>query len=86
MDRVNPVYIRRNHLVEEALTAATHGDIAPFRRLVEVVASPFVERPGLERYAEPAPPGLHCLQPRPWRRCRRAHKPSPPTLKGAAPT
>jgi len=57
MDRVNPVYIRRNHLVEEALTAATHGDIAPFRRLVEVVANPFVERPGLERYAEPAPPG-----------------------------
>jgi uncharacterized protein YdiU (UPF0061 family) len=57
MDRVNPVYIPRNHLVEEALTAATDGDIAPFRRLVEVVASPFVERPGLQRYAEPAPPG-----------------------------
>ena len=57
MDRVNPVYIPRNHLVEEALTAATDGDMAPFRRLVEVVASPFVERPGLERFAEPAPPG-----------------------------
>jgi uncharacterized protein YdiU (UPF0061 family) len=57
MDRVNPVYIPRNHLVEEALTAATDGDMAPFRRLVEVLASPFVERPGLERYAEPAPAG-----------------------------
>jgi uncharacterized protein YdiU (UPF0061 family) len=57
MNRVNPVYIPRNHLVEEALTAATDGDMAPFRRLVEVLAGPFVERPGLERYAEPAPAG-----------------------------
>ena len=57
MDRVNPVYIPRNHLVEEALTAAADGDMAPFRRLVEVLAGPFVERPGLERYAEPAPAG-----------------------------
>jgi serine/tyrosine/threonine adenylyltransferase len=57
MDRVNPVYIPRNHLVEEALTAATGGDMAPFRRLVEVIARPFDERPGLERYAEPAPAG-----------------------------
>jgi uncharacterized protein YdiU (UPF0061 family) len=57
MDRVNPVYIPRNHVVEEALAAATAGDMAPFHRLVEVLTSPFVERPGLERYAEPAPPG-----------------------------
>jgi len=57
MDRVNPVYIPRNHVVEEALTAATDGDMAPFHRLVEVVANPFVERVGLDRYAEPAPAG-----------------------------
>jgi uncharacterized protein YdiU (UPF0061 family) len=55
MDRVNPAYIPRNHLVEEALTAASDGDIAPFRRLVEVGTHPFIQRPGLERYAEPAP-------------------------------
>ena len=29
MDRVNPVYIPRNHLVEEALAAATGGDLGP---------------------------------------------------------
>jgi uncharacterized protein YdiU (UPF0061 family) len=56
MDRVNPVYIPRNHLVEEALGAATAGDLAPFERLVGVLAEPFRERPGLERYAAPAPP------------------------------
>jgi uncharacterized protein YdiU (UPF0061 family) len=57
MDRVNPVYIPRNHVVEEALAAATAGDTAPFHHLVEVLADPFDERPGLERFAEPAPPG-----------------------------
>jgi uncharacterized protein YdiU (UPF0061 family) len=55
MDRVNPIYIPRNHLVEEALAAATAGDLAPFHELVDVLAQPFTERPGLERYAEPAP-------------------------------
>ena len=58
MDGVNPVYIPRNHLVEEALTAATAGDLAPFHRLVDVLARPFDERPGLEAYAAPAPDGL----------------------------
>ena len=55
MDRINPVYIPRNHRVEESLTAATEGDLAPFERLVEVLARPFDERPGLETYAQPAP-------------------------------
>jgi uncharacterized protein YdiU (UPF0061 family) len=55
MDRTNPVYIPRNHLVEQALAAATAGDVAPLERLLEAVARPYDERPGLERYAEPAP-------------------------------
>jgi uncharacterized protein YdiU (UPF0061 family) len=55
MDRVNPVYIPRNHLVEEALAAATGGDLGPLGRLLDAVTSPFDERPGLERYAAPAP-------------------------------
>ena len=55
MDRVNPVYIPRNHLVEEALTAATAGDLDPVRRLLDAVSDPCTERPGRERYAAPAP-------------------------------
>ena len=62
MDRVNPVYIPRNHLVEEALTAATDGDLAALERLVEAVTAPFDERPGLERHAEPAPPDFGAYQ------------------------
>ena len=57
MDRVNPVYIPRNHRVEEALTAATAGDMAPFQLLLDVVSRPYEERPGLEGYAGPAPAG-----------------------------
>jgi serine/tyrosine/threonine adenylyltransferase len=55
MDRMNPVRIPRNHLVEEALDAATGGDLLPLERLVDAVTSPFEERPGLERYAAPGP-------------------------------
>jgi uncharacterized protein YdiU (UPF0061 family) len=58
MDSVNPVYIPRNHLVEEALSAATDADLDPFHRLLDVLAQPFDERPGAERYAAPAPPGF----------------------------
>ncbi|MDO9497363.1 MAG: protein adenylyltransferase SelO family protein, partial [Nocardioides sp.] len=55
MDQVNPVYVARNHLVEEALAAGTEGDLGPLTRLLEAVTAPYDERPGLERYAEPAP-------------------------------
>jgi serine/tyrosine/threonine adenylyltransferase len=62
MDRVNPIYIARNHLVEDALTAATGGDMAPFERLLEVVSQPFDERPGLEAYASSAPASFGLYQ------------------------
>ncbi len=55
MDRVNPVYVPRNHRVEEALEAATAGDLGPLDGLLDAVTAPYDERPGLEAYAEPAP-------------------------------
>src|SRR5918997_149735 len=58
MDRVNPVYIPRNHQMEQALAAVSAGDVEPFGRLLDVLAQPFDERPGLEPYAAPAPPSF----------------------------
>ena len=58
MNRVNPVYVPRNHQVEEALAAATDHDLQPFRRLLSVLAQPFDERPDLQPYATPAPPSF----------------------------
>lgn len=57
MDAVNPVYVPRNHRVEEALARATAGDLGPFERLLDAVASPYAERPGLEDLRGPAPAG-----------------------------
>jgi serine/tyrosine/threonine adenylyltransferase len=55
MDKVNPIYIPRNHNVEAALAAATDGDLAPFHQLMDVLGDPYTERPGLDAYAFPAP-------------------------------
>ena len=53
----NPLFIPRNHLVEEALAAATEReDTAPFEALLEVLTRPFEDQPDRERYAEPAQP------------------------------
>jgi uncharacterized protein YdiU (UPF0061 family) len=48
----NPAVIPRNHKVEEALTAATAGDMAPFHALLSAVQQPFTEA---EPYMLPAP-------------------------------
>lgn len=55
MDKVNPIYIPRNHLVEEALAAAETDDMDPFHALLDVLADPFTKRDGLDKYALPAP-------------------------------
>lgn len=54
----NPIYIPRNHKVEEALTAARAGDLGPFDRLLALVSAPFVPQPGAAAHALPAPSGF----------------------------
>ena len=56
MNAVNPAYIPRNHRVEEALTAALHGDMQPTQTLLDLLADPYRERPGYEVYMEPPKP------------------------------
>lgn len=53
MRAANPVLIPRNHRVEEAIAAATAGDLAPFERLVLALAQPFTEQPEHADLAEP---------------------------------
>ena len=56
MDRVNPIYIPRNHKVEEALdTAVDHENMTPFSDLLAVLIHPFDEVAGNETYAAAAP-------------------------------
>ncbi|GAB1363181.1 hypothetical protein MASR1M32_24170 [Rhodobacter sp.] len=51
----NPAVIPRNHRVEEALEAATAGDMAPFTALLAAVTRPFEAN---EAYMLPAPSGF----------------------------
>ena len=57
MDRVNPVYIPRNHRVEEALAQATDGDLGHSTVWWTSFSRPFDERPGLADYTGQAPTG-----------------------------
>ncbi|HZG54540.1 MAG TPA: YdiU family protein [Pyrinomonadaceae bacterium] len=56
MDEVNPQYILRNYLAENAIVAATERrDYTELERLLEVLRAPFTEQPGREGYAESPP-------------------------------
>jgi uncharacterized protein YdiU (UPF0061 family) len=57
MRAANPVFIPRNHLVEEAISAAvSHDDFAPFETLLTVISKPYEDRPTFGRYADPPRP------------------------------
>lgn len=54
---LNPAYIARNHLVGEAIEAATmRQDFAPFHSLIDRLARPFDYDPREARYATPPRP------------------------------
>ena len=57
MYRANPVFIPRNHLIQDAIESATRDDdLAPFHRLNEVLQNPFEYRPEQQRFATPPRP------------------------------
>ena len=51
MNRVNPLYIPRNHLVDEMIVAAEAGSFKEFEALMSVLANPYDSKSGLEKYA-----------------------------------
>jgi len=57
MRALNPRYIPRNHLIEAAIAAAVdQDDFTPFEALCDVLARPFDDQPGRERFAAPPRP------------------------------
>ena len=56
MARNNPVYIARNHRVEQMITAAVGGDYAPFHRLRKVLAHPYDSQPDSVDLTQPPTP------------------------------
>jgi uncharacterized protein YdiU (UPF0061 family) len=62
MFKANPVFIPRNHLVQEAIAAAeSNGDFSFFNQLVDVLENPHTFDPENQRYAMPAKPNERVL-------------------------
>ena len=55
MNRVNPLYVLRNHLAEEAIQAAKTGDASQIDTLMMLLRNPFVARDGFEHYSSLPP-------------------------------
>ncbi|ALA61219.1 protein adenylyltransferase SelO [Nitrospira moscoviensis] len=55
MERVNPRYVLRNYLAQQAIDKAQQGDFSEIDRLFTLLQDPFTDRPGMEPYAA-APP------------------------------
>ncbi len=63
MQANNPIYIPRNHKVENALSAASQSDdLTSLHTLLDVISKPYMERTEHEAYTEPRPLGFGSYQ------------------------
>ena len=62
MRAVNPKYVLRNHLAEEAIVKARGGDFSEVDRLCRLLERPFDEQPEHERYADLPPTWAKSLE------------------------
>ena len=57
MDKTNPLFIPRNHLLERIIDAATeNNDFSQMKTLLKVFSSPYKEQPKNEAYSKPPQP------------------------------
>jgi uncharacterized protein YdiU (UPF0061 family) len=62
MNRINPTYVLRNYLAQQAIEQAQQKDFSEIDRLLALLRDPYTDRPGMESYAA-APPdwGKHLV-------------------------
>ena len=59
---VNPLYVLRNHIAQQAIEAAEKGDFSEVQRQFELLSHPFEAQPGFEAYAATPPAGAPHLE------------------------
>jgi uncharacterized protein YdiU (UPF0061 family) len=62
MRSVNPRYILRNYLAQQAIEQAEQGDYGEVERLLGLLARPFDDQPGMAAYAAEPPEWGRCLE------------------------
>ncbi|MEM6620801.1 MAG: YdiU family protein [Pseudomonadota bacterium] len=62
LNRINPAFIPRNHMVQAAISAGLSGDFNPFEEIVGVLSAPFDDNPEHAAYGSPAGPKERVLQ------------------------
>ena len=55
MNRVNPKYVLRNYLAQQAIEKAETGDFSMVRDLLDLVRHPYDEQPGKEIFSKKRP-------------------------------
>ena len=53
MKKYNPVFIARNHLVDEAIKKAVNGDMTSVNKLLEVLSTPYKYQKRLNGFMKP---------------------------------
>ena len=53
MHKYNPVFIARNHLVNQAIQKAVHGDLTPINKFLEILANPYQYQDESKEYMKP---------------------------------
>ncbi|WP_282076988.1 protein adenylyltransferase SelO [Epibacterium ulvae] len=56
MKLANPVFIARNHLVEQMISSALEGDLSPFNRLMTALRHPYEDQPEFADLQKPPEP------------------------------
>jgi uncharacterized protein YdiU (UPF0061 family) len=57
MNRVNPCYVLRAHLLDQVEQKAEKGDFTELERLLKLVQNPYEEQPGMAFYSQPRQQG-----------------------------
>lgn len=55
MDKVNPLYVLRNYIAQQAIDAAEKGDFSLIHQLQKVLKNPYDEQDEYQRYAQKRP-------------------------------